>query len=189
MKGIWLPLLLANLFRVAVAAQAAEFWLGSVQYTPPIVMSHGPEGGPWPTNGWKFATMGSSTNGFAEVAFRIENVEIFMDKESTNEVRSILDLKRFVDHTLKKHGVTNYQCGLTEVDNRQAIVCTTVTNNVIDPYRPPCWSCSLNSFWKTNSRWQKSALFEVMVTAENPKTFSLLTNSLKTLKLNPEKLR
>jgi hypothetical protein len=181
--------LLIALLCSLVVAQAADFWNGAVHYDPPFAMSDGPAGVPWPTNGWKFSPPGSATNGIAEVEFRLETVETFIDKAHVKEIRSVADLRTFVEDKLRATALGSYySCSLIEVDGAQAVCCTSRTNQVVAPSRPPEWTCSVCFCWQTNSLWRDSTLCEIMINAEQRGTFSLLTNSLKTLKVRPENL-
>ena len=181
--------LLIALLCGSLQAQAADFWNGAVRYDPPFAMSDGPAGVAWSTNGWKFSPPGSTTNGLAEVEFRLETVETFIDNAPVKEIRSVGDLRGFVEDKLRATAQDSYYSrSLIEVDGRPALCCTSRTNQVLAPSRPTEWTCSVCFFWQTNSPWRDSTLCEVMISAEKRETFSLLTNSLKTVKVRPEKL-
>jgi hypothetical protein len=182
--------LLVALLCSLVQAQAADFWNGAVHYDPPFAMSDGPAGVAWPTNGWKLSPygFGAITNGFAEVEFRLETVETFIDKAPAKEIRSVANLRSFVEDKLRATAQGSYSCSLIKVDTKPALCCVSRTNQVLAPSRPAEWTCSVCFFWETNSLWWNSTLCEVMINAEKPGTFSLLTNSLKTVKLRPERL-
>ncbi len=169
-----------------VQAPAADFWNGAVHYDPPLPMFDGPAGAAWPTNGWTFSPRGSTTNGFAEVEFRLETVETFIDNAPAKEIRSVADIRSFVEDKLRGTALgADYSRSLIEVDGRPALCCSSRTNRVLAPSRPAEWTCSVCFFWETNSLWRNSTLCEVMINAEKRGTFSLLTNSLKTVKVRP----
>jgi hypothetical protein len=181
--------ILAVLLCALLKAQAVEFWNGAVHYDPPFAMSDGPAGVAWPTNGWKFSPPGSATNGLAEVEFRLETVETFIDYAPVKEIRSVGDLRSFVEDKLRATAQGSYYSrSLIEVDGRPALCCASRTSHVLAPSRLAEWTCSVCFFWQTNSSWRDSTLCEVMINAEKRGTFSLLTNSLKTVKVRPERL-
>ena len=180
--------LLIALLSSLVQVQAADFWNGAVHYDPPFAMYDGPAGLPRPTNVWKFSPPGNGTNGLAAVEFRLETVETFIDKSPVKEVRSVADLKAFVENKLTEVVPGSYYCSIIEIDGRQAVCCTSRTNQVLARNRPAEWTLSLCFFWETNRLWQSSTLCEVMISAERRGTLTVLTNSLKTIRVRPEKL-
>jgi hypothetical protein len=174
-----------------VQAHAAEFWNGAVRYDPPYAMSGGPAGVPWPTNGWKFVPYGfdPTSNGLAQVEFRLETVDTFTERATVSEIRGLADFRKFVEDKLRATGLaSHYSLRLIEVDSRPALCCVSRTNLVIAPNLPAEWTCSVYFFWETNSVWRNSTLCEIMIDAQRRETFSLLTNSLMTVRVRPEKL-
>lgn len=187
-RGMWA---LVALLCTLAQTQAADFWNGAVHYDPPFTMPDGPAGITSPTNGWRFSPTGSgeATHGIAEVEFRIETAETFIDKAPGKEIRTVADLKHFTEDQLRTATHLSYNCSLIEVDTRPALCCISRTNQASGANRPTEWTCSVCFFWQTNRVWRNSTLCEVMISAEKRETFWLLTNSLKTIKVHPQKLR
>jgi hypothetical protein len=76
---------------------------------------------------------------------------------------------------------TNYNTAITDLDGRRALTCVTHTNSLMGV--TPKWFFSAAFFWESNSVWQKSTLCTVNMTADRLQTFSALTNSLKSLRV------
>jgi len=184
---------LAILFCALLKAQAAEFWNGAVHYDPPLAMFSNPIlNSVGHTNGWEFSVGGLSTetHGQAKVEFRLEDMATFVGKEPVKPIRTIAHVRAFSDDKLRTIGQASYYSGdLVKLDGREALIYTSRTNHVPDARRPQDWSCSVCLFWEPSTSWQKSTLLEIMINAEKRETLTLLTNSLKTLRVWPENWR
>jgi hypothetical protein len=171
---------------LAFQAKGEQVWNGALAYDPPFKMftNSQPSTEASPEEVWTFYTTGMSagTNGVAEVTFSLTSAETAGPPLPTQPLRSVADLKRFLNAMLggdsrgQYYSVTNI-----ELDGREALMCTTTTNWI--PQGPSKWLCSVGFFWEQNAVWQKSTICAITITAERRETLRVLVNSLKTVKL------
>ena len=172
-------------------ASGVEFWKGAISYEPPFKMftNSEPNAAGIAADDWMFYTMGSDTNGVAEVTFHLESLQKHLGSDKpARAVRTLTDLKQFVSSKLREESQGQfYSVGAFNLGGREAIVCTSTTNRV--PPGPSQWHCGIVFFWNQNPDWEKSTICAIAVTSQKLKTLGLLTNSLRTISIESAKFK
>jgi hypothetical protein len=169
--------------------QTEPFWKRAVSYQAPFKMRsrlHPATIGAL-TGDWELYSWGedAGTNAHAQIVFHLGTAAEFIGTDKTAKaLETAADLKSFVDSNAGPDPGGRVLTSIIRIDGREALMSLSRRNRVHGGKTE--WRCAACFFWKVHPVWQDSTICSITMTAETRETLSLLTNSLRTVKLVAE---